>query len=78
MALMPQKCAKKDSPVRLIDRSKVIVQRPAAYSSSKRYAQFSCVQQRRLLKICGLPANSSPASRLIDSYHIDPIYEFMT
>ena len=78
MALKPQKYARKSSPDGLVARSRVLTQQIAAVSSSEGYDQFARLLRRELLKTIRFPANSRLVSGQIDSYHIDPIHEFMT
>jgi len=78
MALKPQKYARKCSPNGLVARSRALTLQIAAVSASEGYDQFARLQRCKFLKTKRFPANSRLVSGQIDSYHIDPIYEFMT
>ena len=78
MALKPRKYARKSSPDGLVARSRALTRQIAAVSSSEEYDQFARLQRCKLLKTKRFPANSRLVSGQIDSYHIDPVYEFMT
>ena len=78
MALKPQKYARKSLPDALVARSRALTRQVSTVSSSKRYDQFARLQRCKFWKTGRFPANSRLVSGQIDSYHIDPVYEFMT
>ncbi len=77
MALKPQKYARKSSPDGLVARSRVLTRQIAAVSASEGYDQFARLQHCKFLKTERYPANSRFVSGQIDSYHIDPVHDFM-
>ena len=78
MALKPLKYARKSSPDGLVARSRALTRQIAAVSALGGYDQFARLLRCKFLKTRRFPANSRLVSGQIDSYHIDPIYEFMT
>jgi len=78
MALKPQKYARESSPDGLVARSRALTRQIAAVSTSGGYDQFARLQRCKFLKTKRFPANPRLVSGQIDSYHIDPVYEFMT
>ena len=78
MAMKPQKYARKSSPDGLVARSRALTRQIAAVSSSEGYDQFARLQRCKFSKTVRFPANPRLVSGQIDSYHIDPVHEFMT
>ncbi|GBF28336.1 hypothetical protein MnTg02_03400 [bacterium MnTg02] len=78
MALKPQKYARKRSRDGLVARSRPLTRQIAVVSTSSGYGHFSWLQRCKTLKTKRFPAVLRLVSRKIDSYHFDPVYEFMT
>ena len=78
MALKPQKYARKRPQDGLVAHSRPLTLQIEAVCASLRYDQFVRLQRCKLLKTKRFPAILRLVSEQIDSYHFDPVYEFMT
>jgi len=78
MALKPGKHARKSTQVGLDARPSALTLQIEAVSASGGYDQFVRKRRCKLLKTKRFPACLRLVSGQIDSYQIDPDYEFMT